>query len=412
MTGTADDAPGGTEGQALEQSTHVGSCGRQCDTVTWVWALLPGVCADEEQHHHMHDTCARCCSFLSQRRADGEAEAEEAEEAKGHLHLACLVAELMLPRTMVELSLDPMGSKLVQWVLEELALVHRWVATAAQLAIGLRGHVFQVATSTHGIWVLKKIIDLKLDPAFLVAELMLPRTMVGLSLDPEGCWLVQWVLEDLVLRQRRAATAAQLALGLRGHVLQASTSPHGIWVLKKIIDLKLDGEPLILREPSVLQLITEEMCAGAQRLSPGDRRLAPAACFVAENCYGCRILVQLLEEVPHHARRVIDAALENLQELLTHGYGHHPVEKVLEHGLPHQQAEVVAALLRNLPDCVTNKSGKYVLLNALRRKKLQLVHRKDLARHLLALDWRPTSRDELGHQIVIEARRIHRKSPQ
>jgi len=179
--------------------------------------------------------------------------------------------------------------------LEDLVLVQRRTATAAQLALCLRGHVFQAAKSPHGILVLKKIIDLQLGPAFIVAELMLPGTMVELSKDQMGCWLVQWVLEDLVLVQRRTATAAQLALGLRGHVLQAATSKHGIWVLKKIIDLKLDGELFVLREPSVLQLITEEMCKEKE------------ACCLAENCYGCRVLVQLLEEVPHHASRVIDA---------------------------------------------------------------------------------------------------------
>merc|ERR1712051_430688 len=111
---------------------------------------------------------------------------------------------------------------------------------------------------------------------------------------------------------------------------------------------------------------------------------------LAQHRIGCRTFIQLVKNAPQSACAIIDAVLENVDEFITHDYAHHLVEKVLEHGLAHQVLLVLTALLRNLPRCVTSTSGKYVLLNALRRTELQMVHRATLAWHLLVLDLRPT----------------------
>merc|ERR1719195_2576765 len=150
-----------------------------------------------------------------------------------------------------------------------------------------------------------------------------------------GSRLVQLAL-DVVDRR----TAAKLARGLRGRVVQAIRSPHANHVIQSI---------LAVLTPSEAPFIVEE--------------IGNASLYLARHEYGCRIFCRLLEKAAGDARtaQLVDILLLRTDELVEHVYRHYIIECALEHGLDHQRRMIVSALRIRLLHHVENRFGAYIL---------------------------------------------------
>jgi len=188
-----------------------------------------------------------------------------------------------------------------------------------------------------------------------IATLQKRGTVRCLSFQAAGCRAVQLALD---LADRR--TAAELAVGLRGSVASAIRSPHGNYVVQKIIGVLT---------PCEVPFLVEE--------------IAEAKVDLARHKYGCRVFCRLLEQYAgdERTRILVDSVLVEADKLAVHAFGHHVVECVLEHGLPHQRQWIISALSSNLQQTALNRSGAYVLEKAL----LMSSGREMLAQGLLAL---------------------------
>lgn len=172
-----------------------------------------------------------------------------------------------------------------------------------------------------------------------IAKLKAPGVTRRLSFEAAGCRAVQLAL-DVADRQ----SASDLAFALRGLIPEAIRSPHGNYVLQKIIKILTPREtPFIVAEMSE---------AGLE--------------FVKHE-YGCRIFCRLLEHAASEpdVERLVDSVLGDVDDLLRHTFGHHVVECALEHGLPYQRERIIAALRRNPMRNAWNRNASYVVEKAL-----------------------------------------------
>jgi hypothetical protein len=162
--------------------------------------------------------------------------------------------------------------------------------------------------------------------------------MQRLTLGPAGCRVVQKALE-----QQDRTSVAQVAAGLKGAVEDAIRSPHGNYVVQKIIDVLTAQEvPFILEE--------------IHRAGP------ELACHQ----YGCRVYCQLQKKWALYQGTInlMDRLLSETQGLAQEIYGHHVAECVLEHGLPEQRSIIIQQLERNIVLIAQSQKGAYVLEKA------------------------------------------------
>lgn len=163
--------------------------------------------------------------------------------------------------------------------------------------------------------------------------------VLPLAFDALGCRLVQEALD--VADQREAAT---LAGGLHGGVRALVLSPHGNYVVQKVIQV-LPG--------ALASFIPLE--------------LFDVASDVARHRYGCRILCRLLEHASSELATVnlIGRALVEVGDLCVHQYGHHVVEAALEHASRQQQARIISVLIAHPRRYSTHRYAAYVIVKAL-----------------------------------------------
>jgi len=138
------------------------------------------------------------------------------------------------------------------------------------------------------------------------------------SLDAAGCRLIQNALEIT-----SPQLAAELADELKGHVLELASSPHGNYVIQKVItQLPVKAS----------KFIVEELCESGSK--------------IARHRYACRIICRLIEYCSSLGitMNLLDEMLLDVSELCYHNFGHHVIESVLEHGSDHHRRRVIAAL--------------------------------------------------------------------
>jgi hypothetical protein len=136
--------------------------------------------------------------------------------------------------------------------------------------------------------------------------------------DEHGCRVVQ-----LALSQRRII-AEGVTAELHGHVLEALASPHANYVIQRVVEVM----PIARSGFVALELVGH-------------------ATDAAKHCYGCRILIRLLEHSATEATTLalIDEFLEEVAELMRHMFGHHVIQAVLEHGTPAHRHRIANALI-------------------------------------------------------------------
>lgn len=160
-----------------------------------------------------------------------------------------------------------------------------------------------------------------------------------LSRDAEGCRVVQ-----LALEQADQHEAAELAKELFGHVQEAATCPHANYVLQKLV--------------SQLTFNTVKFVA---------EELGNACVRIARHRYGCRIFCRLLEFFGREnlVLGLMEELLNQAEDLCWHGFAHHIMQSVIEHGNDVQRRRVAEALLSNPMAYAQHKNASYLVERAL-----------------------------------------------
>eukprot|EP00812_Abedinium_dasypus_P012358 NODE_587_length_1459_cov_349.964387.p1 GENE.NODE_587_length_1459_cov_349.964387~~NODE_587_length_1459_cov_349.964387.p1 ORF type:complete len:372 (+),score=83.12 NODE_587_length_1459_cov_349.964387:3-1118(+) len=165
-----------------------------------------------------------------------------------------------------------------------------------------------------------------------------------LAFDPRGCRVAQAALDAA-----RHEVQVELAMELRGHVLEAIDSPHANYCLQKVIEVL---------PPSAVGFIIEELMGAASR--------------VAKHRYGIRILCRLLEHCPPKQIECLFAeVLREAAALCKERYGHYVALHILEYGSDAQRASVVRALLSDPFDFARHSNGRTLVEASLLRTELQ-----------------------------------------
>lgn len=173
-----------------------------------------------------------------------------------------------------------------------------------------------------------------------VADLLRGQ-MWRFSRDQTGCRLVQEALGLVPLK-----VARELAAELRGHVAEAIRSPHGNFVIQRIIEVF---------PADAISFVVEEI-------------RAIGAVAVARDRFGCRVLCRLLEHSMENPRaaELLGEVVAQAGSLFLDAFAHFVLEAVLEHGLEEHQHYVVQVLLRDVPSLSASRSAAFVIEKALR----------------------------------------------
>jgi len=250
--------------------------------------------------------CESCCHLVAKlpRVRHAKLAKQAAKDLWGQLCPTCLVAVLMQPRFMVELSFHAVGCWLVQWALEK-----QDDFTAAQLASSLRGYVVAFATSPHANFVLRSIIKrldkVPLELQFIVEEMWgeafplaqhwigcraftqlvenaphSARAIIDAMLEsPEelitheyGHYMVE-VARDCGLHTQRET----IVNALLSNMSMYAASPNGLFVIENTIDAKFKSKNLLRehREKVARALLALDL-ASIQK-SPHGCRVVSAA---------------------------------------------------------------------------------------------------------------------------------------
>eukprot|EP00929_Paragymnodinium_shiwhaense_P115253 TRINITY_DN83_c0_g3_i1.p1 TRINITY_DN83_c0_g3~~TRINITY_DN83_c0_g3_i1.p1 ORF type:complete len:482 (+),score=100.41 TRINITY_DN83_c0_g3_i1:95-1540(+) len=167
----------------------------------------------------------------------------------------------------------------------------------------------------------------------------LARSARRFCFDNQGCRVLQ-----LAIERGSLADVAVLLKELHGCVLRAAASPHGNFVLQKVVEVM---------PAAASRFIAEELCGQAAETACGK--------------FGCRILCRLLEHSAGEERTVqlIEEVLLKAGELVRHEFGHHVIESILEHGMDRHKQLLMAALEREMPLNVLNRNALFVLDRAM-----------------------------------------------
>eukprot|EP00929_Paragymnodinium_shiwhaense_P115252 TRINITY_DN83_c0_g1_i1.p1 TRINITY_DN83_c0_g1~~TRINITY_DN83_c0_g1_i1.p1 ORF type:complete len:486 (+),score=113.17 TRINITY_DN83_c0_g1_i1:116-1573(+) len=164
----------------------------------------------------------------------------------------------------------------------------------------------------------------------------LARSARRFCFDSQGCRVLQ-----LAIEKGSHTDVAMLLKELHGCVLRAATSPHGNFVLQKVVEV---------------------MPAAASRFIAEEFR--GHAAEMAFNKFGCRILCRLLEHASGDERTVQlteELLLAKAGDLIRHEFGHHVIESILEHGMDNAKQLIILSLEQEMPQNVLNRSALFVL---------------------------------------------------
>merc|ERR1712107_246450 len=165
-------------------------------------------------------------------------------------------------------------------------------------------------------------------------------SMRRLIFDPLGCRVVQ-----LLLQKADHQDSIGLCTELQGSVWRAITSPHGNYVIQKIIE--------VLPAPHSRFIVAELLGYGAE---------------VSRHRYGCRVMCRLVEHSSNDlvASQLIHETIQMARELCHHEFAHHVLESILEHGLDEQKHWVVVGLQAGILEHAWDPHGSYVIESILR----------------------------------------------
>jgi hypothetical protein len=164
-----------------------------------------------------------------------------------------------------------------------------------------------------------------------------------ISLEPFGCRVMQLTLEVASMAQKEV-----LVSEFHGNVRMMVSSPHGNFVIQKVIEL------FPVRSAG---FIAEE--------------LATMAVDVAQHRFGCRVLSRLVE---HHlgskasnsaANDLANELLLEVDQLIRHNFARHVLELILEHGSDRHRARIASTICKNAFNYAKHRCASYVIEKAL-----------------------------------------------
>eukprot|EP00930_Biecheleria_cincta_P015964 TRINITY_DN13137_c0_g1_i2.p1 TRINITY_DN13137_c0_g1~~TRINITY_DN13137_c0_g1_i2.p1 ORF type:complete len:271 (+),score=51.96 TRINITY_DN13137_c0_g1_i2:439-1251(+) len=183
--------------------------------------------------------------------------------------------------------------------------------------------------------------DLKAGGAQMTSALAaLKGEVFRMSKEPAGCRVVQ---EALALVD--PCTAEGLAAELHGHVQAAIDSPHGNFVIQKVVTcLPFSAARFVVQE------------------------LRGHAAQTMRHRFGCRILCRLMENAgsEEETGALLDEALEQADDLCRHSFGHFVIESILQNtGFPRHKSQIAYALNQDLYRYAKNKNASHVVEKAI-----------------------------------------------
>jgi len=169
-----------------------------------------------------------------------------------------------------------------------------------------------------------------------------------LTFEASGCRIVQSVLE-----KADQQSAAELVSELHGCVRRAISSPHGNYVIQKVVEVL----PIALSRFVVNELL--EDCSG-----------------IVRHRFGCRAMCRILEHSGGDSMEIntwmmANEVVKEAADLLLHNFGHHVIESLLEHGLPEHKHQIALALHANLAEYVTDRHATYIIESALKECSME-----------------------------------------
>jgi len=139
----------------------------------------------------------------------------------------------------------------------------------------------------------------------------------------------------------------ELALELKGHVLEAMLDPHANYVLHKCITRSA---------PNALQVITEDF------LNQTREGIIQAA----RHRYGCRIIERLVEVADADAvAQLCETLLHDAVPLSEHAYGNYTMQHLLMHGPVAHRSQLLSILIDHAAELGANFHGSAVIREAL-----------------------------------------------
>lgn len=182
---------------------------------------------------------------------------------------------------------------------------------------------WRTATDGLGRHVLEKFFEIgSFESKLRLAREGLSGGVLRLSLHPHGCHVIQAALPAVALEDAQEALVAEM----RGKVWELAQSPHGNFVLQKL---------LITLPAPCLGFVLQECL--------------PRAATCARHIYGCRILQRLLEAYPLSSapmESLLEMLLgENFSELVTDPYGNYVLQHLLEVGRNQDKKRLIEKLV-------------------------------------------------------------------
>lgn len=199
-----------------------------------------------------------------------------------------------------------------------------------------------------------------------------------LSQRHKGCRLVQQALEHC-----GEADRAMLAQELKGHIVEASRSPCGNYVLQKLIQ--------VLR-PQSCQFIIHELMEDPEEV-----------CDLARHQYGCRILQRLFENCQaEQMEQIVHVLLKEASTLVCHSYGTYVMQQIFDFGTETQRRKLCDVLLAARSNHLCNdEHATQVLQKALQHAPQQVQLAESLVQQLPQM-----AKGRHSHQTVITAMQL------
>jgi len=163
---------------------------------------------------------------------------------------------------------------------------------------------------------------------FLPSAVVVHGLVVQLSMDQDGCHLLQSALEA-----SNGAERAAIAVEFYGHVCDALESPHAHHVLQRIVELM---------PPSSVCFILREL----------QTKWSPA--FLARHRFGCRVLERIIEHFPACPQAgpelvyFLEGITQNAAPHCHHAFATFVMQHILEYGTVEQQRAIVKSLSTDL----------------------------------------------------------------
>lgn len=171
-----------------------------------------------------------------------------------------------------------------------------------------------------------------------IIEWLLPA-IVDLSLSSNGTLVVQAAIEVATAEDQE-----KLIYCLQKHIRRLLDSPHGNFVLQKIV---------VMMPPYAVQFVLSELSNFGW-------------VAVAKHRYGCRIEQRVLEHCNETLTTpLVDALLAVLDSAAKHPFANYVVQHILEHGSPRHREQAVVALVRaGIPDLARHRVASNIVEKA------------------------------------------------